>query len=255
MILQGLGTVLVQQELSQYMGLKPNKNINTDDIEEEAFQEQQNEINEDKKDTNNLETNIDNLEKATTAFGIVTAIFTGLSVLSFVIWGVMILVGAFTFTPALVGAAFGMLYFGGICLVVASGAALVAMTLISVRAIINSIYKNLNKKIEPEQKDLDTYTQSKNNANMDVSTFDGVPIVKQPLDWKNYESLDTPRAEHGDVLMGPGIQFLYVPYEGYTGEDHFRIYAVNKNSINPLLINVNIKIQPIPIFTIPEEAS
>ena len=254
LILEGVGTILVQQELSQYMGLKSIKNINTNDIEQEVFQEQQNEINEDKEHAGSMDGNIDNLEKTTEDIGIMAAVMAGFAAVSFLIAAALLVIAVFTLNPELGVPAGQMVVLGTVCLGIAGVIVGLTIILIGVRAVINSIYKNLNKKIEPEQRDLETYTQSKNEANMDVSTFDGVPIVKQPLDWKNYESLDTPRAEHGDVLMGPGTQFLYGPYEGYTGEDHFRIYALPKNSINPILVNVKITIQPIPTFTIPAGA-
>ena len=245
LILGGMGSVLVKQELSQYSQLKTDNNLNPDVVEEEVFQEQQNKINKNQEKVNNLDTHVNNLKKSATAFGILSAICTGLSALSVVVWGVMVFVGVLTVDPVVVGAAFSMLYFTGVCLVVAGVSAVVAMSLIGVRAILNSIHDSLSDKIKPAQTDLETYYQS-NNTDMDISAFDGVPIVEQPFDWENYESLDTPRAQHGDVIMGPGIQFLYGPKEGYTGKDNFRIYATSKTSLFIKKINVNIIIKPIP---------
>lgn len=113
----------------------------------------------------------------------------------------------------------------------------------------------LNTGIELDQNDLNSYSDTKKNneINMTVSTYDGVPIIKQPPDWKSYESLYTPRAEHGDVIMGPNIQFLYGPHEGYTGEDRFKIYALKRGTKEPLRINVAVNVQPIPVLTIPTE--
>ena len=100
--------------------------------------------------------------------------------------------------------------------------------------------------------DLNQYTKNVNTTSMNISTFNGVPIVKKPdlSDWKEYQFILIKKAEHGDVLPGPGIQFLYGPQEGYTGTDTFT-FEYSKNGEIKGIITVNIKIDPIPTISIP----
>ena len=82
------------------------------------------------------------------------------------------------------------------------------------------------------QKDLNTYLEDLPVTIMDISTFEAIPLLKQPLDWKNYDPLLTKNAEYGRLLFGPGIQFLYGPHNGYTGLDNLPIPIQSKRKTN-----------------------
>ncbi|MDD3985454.1 MAG: hypothetical protein PHY59_06155 [Methanobacterium sp.] len=100
--------------------------------------------------------------------------------------------------------------------------------------------------------DLIVYQSGSSEESMVVEAFEGVPIIKQPSNWKAYNSLLTPRALYGNVLMGPGIQFLYGPH-GYWGTDEFTIYASsNKNPSDIRKIHVTVNVKPIPVLNIPQ---
>lgn len=107
------------------------------------------------------------------------------------------------------------------------------------------------------QADLDTFTKIEERVphNMDITTFDGIPVVKHPelSDWKDLQFRLVKSPEHGDLLPGPGLQFLYGPYEGFTGADHFEFEFRGKNGIMGH-VNVDIQVDPIPVFQIPGEA-
>jgi hypothetical protein len=116
-------------------------------------------------------------------------------------------------------------------------------------AIYYDLANNLKKNMKPSQADLNRYTEILPETNMNLTTYDGISIVKQPpiADWKEYEFLLIKNPQHGDVLSGPGIQFLFGPNEGYTGTDNFKfLYSDNGKPIG--IINVDIDIDPIPRF-------
>lgn len=140
---------------------------------------------------------------------------------------------------------------------------LVGIILGSVSMVLLKVYDkftNMANKLESSaglnEKDLNTYTkiEEKIPYNMNITTFDGIPIVKQPPvnDWKELQFLLVKSPEHGDLLPGPGLQFLYGPYEGYTGEDHFEFEFRGKDG-KMGHVTVNIRINPIPVLEIPKE--
>jgi hypothetical protein len=100
--------------------------------------------------------------------------------------------------------------------------------------------------------DLNQYTTDLNTTNMNVSTFNGVPILKKPAltDWEQYQFILIKDSEHGDVLPGPGIQFLYGPNEGYTGNDSFT-FQYSKNGKIMGIITANVQVDPIPVLAAP----
>jgi hypothetical protein len=99
---------------------------------------------------------------------------------------------------------------------------------------------------------LQIFKPSKNDLKMDINTFDGIPIIKHPpmSDWKEYTFVLVKKPDHGTVLPGPGLQFLYGPDEGYIGQDTFT-YQYSKNGQIIGTIQVNIDIQAIPHLDVP----
>jgi hypothetical protein len=126
--------------------------------------------------------------------------------------------------------------------------------------IIHSLYyksDQLYDSAKANEGDLKTYTQiePKIPLSMDITTFDGIFVVKHPPldDWKELQFMLVKNPEHGDLLPGPGLQFLYGPQEGYTGEDSFEFEFRGKDGTLRHM-TVNIHIDPIPVIPIPEEA-
>ena len=124
---------------------------------------------------------------------------------------------------------------------------------------LNSMYKDLNVEsyglihaANSCETDLNTYTATsdKTNITMNVTTFNGIPIIKQPpiSDWKNFTFIRMMDPSHGDLLPGPGLQFLYGPTEGYTGSDTFKFQYIDQYNRIIGNITVNILISPIPVF-------
>jgi hypothetical protein len=110
---------------------------------------------------------------------------------------------------------------------------------------------NLNKQ------DLTNYTKLDERVyNMNVSVFEGIPTIKKPPinNWKELQGIVVKNPHHGDLLLGPGLQFLYGPHKDYIGEDQFKIQIINKygQMLGYLVVNVHIK--PIPVLEIPPEA-
>jgi len=138
---------------------------------------------------------------------------------------------------------------------------LIVAALMITGGIFNELYEmnkdsanGLESYANDSQNDLNCYTKNLPKNSMNVTTFNGIPIVNQtPIpNWKDYEFLLVDQPKHGDVLPGPGIQFLYGPHEGYTGDDQFTFqYSINGKPIG--LMIVNIQINPIPIVTVPQE--
>ena len=124
---------------------------------------------------------------------------------------------------------------------------------------INNKYSAKANKIREEIKsceaDLNTYTktETKNEPlSMNVTTFNGIPIIKHPSipNWKELQFILIEKPLHGDLLSGPGLQFLYSPYEGYTGSDTFKFQYTDKYGKINGNMTVKVQINPIPVFTL-----
>ena len=88
---------------------------------------------------------------------------------------------------------------------------------------------------------------------MNVNTFNGIPIIKQPPlnGWKDFTFVRIEDPQHGDLLAGPGLQFLYGQNEGYTGKDWFKFQYTDKYGRIKGNITVNVLVSPILVFNIP----
>lgn len=106
------------------------------------------------------------------------------------------------------------------------------------------------------EKNIANYTklEDKPVINMEVSTFEGIPIVKHPLidNWKDLQAIIVEKPKYGDLLMGPGLQFLYGPHEGYTGEDTFKYNIIHNGQVIGS-VQVKVIVKPIPLFKMAEE--
>lgn len=121
----------------------------------------------------------------------------------------------------------------------------------------NDMARMLNNQANEETLDLDYYTCTEEQNEpliMDISTFEDIPILKQPpiADWKECTFILVKKPEHGTLLPGPGIQFLYGPDEGYTGKDNF-VFQYLQNGAVLGTVKVNITVNATPVLTIPKE--
>ncbi|MGB9200366.1 hypothetical protein [Methanobacterium sp.] len=119
----------------------------------------------------------------------------------------------------------------------------------SLYGIFHDLANSLKNKFKDNKEDLDRYTKPIKVTNMDVDTYDGIPILNQTTipDYKSYQFLLIDPSEHGDVLPGPGIQFLYGPNDGFTGNDTFKFeYSQNGKPVGIMIVNIQIK--PLPMF-------
>lgn len=251
-ILAAIGGKMVLSNLDEYVILYNSKGKSGTDTIQNAAQIQENDINNGKSEAeaHQIETkNLGNLKDAA------LYLFIGCGVTAAVSFGVTIALALLSvpYPPLLQIIPFTVCEF-----VIASSFTVVLGIVFGIVAIC---YKNLKNmaadeisKVNAAQNDLNTYIKEEPSETMEVETFEGIPIVKQPSGWKNYRTDFTPRAEHGDVLMGPDIQFLYGPPEDYIGDDHFTIYAFPKQAFEIRKINVTVHVQPIPVLEIPKEA-
>lgn len=139
-----------------------------------------------------------------------------------------------------------------------------AVVLGIISGILYGIYKSYEEKANElkesanlNKQDLTNYTKLDERVyNMDVSVFEGIPTIKKSpiVDWKELQGMVMEKPCHGDLLLGPGLQFLYGPYKDYIGDDQFKIQITNKYGqiLGYLVVNVHIK--PIPVLEIPPEA-
>ncbi|UTB32883.1 MAG: Ig-like domain-containing protein [Methanobacterium sp. ERen5] len=104
------------------------------------------------------------------------------------------------------------------------------------------------------ENDLCSYVEEITQQSMNITALEGVPVINQTTipDWKNYEFTLINNAAHGTVLPGPGIQFLYGPDEGYTGNDQFT-FQYSQNGQPRGIMTVNVTISPIPVIPVPNE--
>ena len=139
--------------------------------------------------------------------------------------------------------------------------AVLAFTISVILLELNSMYKiisieshELINATDSCETDLNTYTatEEKTNIFMNITTFNGIPIIKQPPlnGWKEFTFIRIVDPQHGDLLPGPGLQFLYGPNEGYTGKDWFKFQYTDNYGRVKGNITVNILVSPIPIFSI-----
>ena len=139
--------------------------------------------------------------------------------------------------------------------------AVLAFTISVILLELNSMYNDLSSEsheliadADSCETDLNTYTaaEEKTNIFMNITTFDGIPVIKQPPlnGWKNFTFIRIADPQHGDLLPGPGLQFLYGPNEGYTGKDWFKFQYTDNYGRVKGNITVNILVSPIPVFNI-----
>ena len=87
---------------------------------------------------------------------------------------------------------------------------------------------------------------------MNVTTFDGLPVIKQPpiSGWRDFLFVRMENPKHGDLLPGQGLQLLYEPYEGYTGFDKFKFQYSDKHGKIKGTVTVDVVVKPIPVFNL-----
>jgi hypothetical protein len=225
--------------------------ITSDNIIQESVKIQQEKIDEAKNSSKEYKKHSDNLL-------IAASVFTGYT------GGIGIMLGAaYVIGSLLIATGVGIPV--GIALCAISGyigwvyaPAMVLLAVCSVGLWIAygtcwGLYKKYDNEATTAQSYLSAFI-TENTKPIDVyfETYDGIPIVKKALDDPKWETLPfnlLKKPDHGDLLDGPGIQFLYGPNDGYTGVDTFELYTIKDLQIQK--INVHITIKPISTFDIP----
>ncbi len=239
LFLKGPGNMIIPTNFDNYITLEFNQ-INPTTVLNSAMQIQNSNIEQIQADINSLN------EKAAKYkhYGKILLYFA----IGFGIFGAVIIVsGAFSLIGLSVAIPLAaVLGIVALILGIAGG------TLYGLGEYYNGEANELLKMYNYAKEDLNQYTTDLNTTSMNVSTFNGVPIVKKPdiKDWKQYQFTLTAGPKHGTVLPGPGLQFLYGPDEGYIGTDCFT-FQYSKNGKTTGLMVVNIRIDPIPVTPIP----
>jgi len=235
LLLIGIGTKMIEVNNDKYIILKSNGGMNTEDILKKTVQLQQSDINKFGRDAREKYAEAKELRN--------WAWFT------FAVSGFIALITLVTIIPS-----------KGLTLIVggplSSISGIIGAELYLSSNNLNDEAKGLEIVAANSQKDLNYYTctDELKHLDMNVTTFEDIPIVKKPpvTNWKECTFLLVKKPEHGTVLPGPGIQFLYGPYEGYTGKDTFTFQYI-KNGAVLGTVNVNITVNSTPVLTVPEE--
>jgi hypothetical protein len=256
--LKGIGSLIPKSQLKNYIRLNSRDEIQKADILQYSVDVQEDNIEDITDKADDYRKSAQNCYKHAKNCGIAAGVFGGLSCIPVILLGLTAL--AIVFAPAAVpGLAMATVITGYLDVIFVPLTLLLGTTagiLYGVGKYKENKANAIEKSAKLDQEDLNQYTEIGPNGmtKMNVTTFDGIPIVKHPPvdDWKNYQVIVVKNPDHGTLLMGPGLQFLYGPDEGYTGEDQF-VFQYTKDSKIMGTIIVNTTVQPIPIFTLPSE--
>lgn len=248
LVLKGPGNKLIEvPRLGECIKLVPVNNVDTATTLQDTVQIQQKKINKTKNHAQKLKSDSEILK--TTAESISALI---------ILYGALKLLlsgsGGLTITCPPVSITLFTLSLGS--LILCGVMSIIAGTLYLTYLGLNGKASDLEVSAKLNQDDLNSYTkiEEKNQYDMNITTFDGLPVIKQPPvdDWRVLQFILVKSSEHGVVLPGPGLQFLYGPYEGYTGNDTFGFQYKDKNG-KICNVTVNVQVNPIPVFTVPGE--
>ena len=246
-VLKGTGDKIVEVPLiGKCIQLVPINKIDTYETLQKSVQIQQNSINNNKKQGKNLEKTSKKLDTALLSFVCITGVLGGVSL-------ILLAVALSSIPIPPISAPIMIAFIVSTGIFALSG--VIATSLYLTYRKINDKAHNLKFNTILNQKDLNTYTKTeKNNKNpsMNITTFDGIPIIKKPPipNWKELQFTLIEKPLHGDLLPGPGLQFLYNPHDGYSGNDTFKFQYNDKYGKIKGNMTVNIQIKPIPVFTL-----
>jgi hypothetical protein len=245
-LLEGTGDKIVETPLiGDIICLTVPNGMCTYDLLQNTVQIQ-NDINNSKKDAESLGKTSSRLDIAFEVFKWITTGLGGVSTILFV--------AAATSTPIPPLSAPIWILFG-----VSTG--LFALSGIVTSSLYISYQKNIigTNKLKfntiLNENDLNTFikTEAKNETlHMDITTYNGLPFIKHPPipGWREFTFIRVTDPQYGDLLPGPGLQFLYEPTEGYTGPDKFKYQYSDKYGKIKGYITVNVNINPIPLFNL-----
>jgi hypothetical protein len=256
--LKGIGSLIPKSQLKNYIRLNSPDEIQKADILQYSVDVQEDNIEDSTDNADDYRKSAKNCYKHAKNCGIAAGVFGGLSCIPIILLGLTAL--AIVFAPAAVpGLAIATVITGYLDVIFVPLTVLLGTTagiLYGVGKYKENKANAIEKSAKLDQEDLNQYTEIGPNGmtKMNVNTFDGIPIVKHPPvdDWKNYQVIVVKNPDHGTLLMGPGLQFLYGPDEGYNGEDQF-VFQYAKDSKIMGIIIVNATVQPIPLFTLHQE--
>ena len=248
--LECTGDKLVEVALvGTFIKLVPTTGVDTENTLNDIVQIQQGNIDKTKKDAEKTQTRANRVYYS-------YDLLYDLAVICDLTGGILLAAG-FVSIVLCPPAAPELIVWGGVIVAVGVGLGFVCITLLAIDNNINDNADKLENSAKFNQEDLNTYTyiEPRIPYNMNITTFDGIPVVKQPPvnDWRDLQFILVKSPEHGDLLSGPGLQFLYGPREGYTGQDHFEFEFRGKDG-KMGFVTVDILVDPIPLFKVPSEA-
>jgi hypothetical protein len=255
--LEGNGNKIVSWRLPATvtdLTVENNHSVDNKTLVQTAADIQQDEINKLKERGNKKKWHADNLLIALKVIGGFAASLT-------VIGGVLVVVGTgLFFTGIGTAAAPFVMIAGGVIALFGVGFYPYVLALGIAYATVNNQANSLLEEAKTKQADLDKWNENKplKQDNMTLSTFTRKSIIKHPFmeDWKELHPILVKGPEHGKVLFGPGLQFLYDSDDGYVGIDTFTFYYVKEGQTDCETIghiHVNIQINSIPVLKIPGE--
>ena len=245
-VLKGMGDKEIKTFNNDYMELVPNKPVNVDRLLQNSVQIQQKDIKKTRNNAQNAEKTVDKIDTdylACLMGGIVLGgsgvVCMGVGLLSAPIpplsTPLFVLLGILTGTGFLCG--------------------MISLGLYTIKEDYVKKANKLKNNADLNENDLNNYIQTEKNnepLSMNITTFDGIPIIKKPPipNWKELQFTLIEKPLNGDLLPGPGLQFLYNPHDGYSGNDTFKFQYNDKYGKIKGNMTVNIQIKPIPVFTL-----
>ena len=245
-VLKGLGDKEIKTFNNDYIELIPNKPVNVDRLLQNSVQIQQKDIKKTRNNAQNAEKTVDKIDTDYLACLIGGIVLGGSGV---VCMGVGLLS---TPLPPLSASIFVL---GGILTGTGFVCGMIGLGLYTIKEDYVKKANKLKNNADLNENDLNNYiqTEGKNEPlSMNITTFDGIPIIKHPSipNWKELQFIPLEKPLHGDLLPGPGLQFLYSPYEGYTGNDTFKFQYTDKHGKINGNMTVKIQIKTIPVFNL-----
>ena len=258
--IEGSGNRIVPWILPQTVTdivIENNTGIDTQTVVRTATEIQQEQINKTRERGNNKKAQANKLLTAIKAIGGTGASIVGIGVIAIGVGSILFFTGVGT-GPGAALVVSGVILSGWALKFFSPYVVILGIAYYAINGQADDLIAEANQK----QADLDKWANNTNTKKdyMDIDTFTDIPTIKHPPmdNWKQLHPILIKKPEHGTVLFGPGLQFLYGPNKGYTGTDVFIFVYVNEGAtkcetMGQMTVHVNIKAIPV-LPTVPQEA-
>ena len=206
-VLKGLGDKEIKTFNNDYIELIPNKPVNVDRLLQNSVQIQQKDIKKTRNNAQNAEKTVDKIDTDYLACLIGGIVLGGSGV---VCMGVGLLS---TPLPPLSASIFVL---GGILTGTGFVCGMIGLGLYTIKEDYVKKANKLKNNADLNENDLNNYiqTEGKNEPlSMNITTFDGIPIIKHPSipNWKELQFIPLEKPLHGDLLPGYGFTIPIQP--------------------------------------------